>query len=116
VVPHAGDTRLPCAIGATVKRIVCFDAVPDYFAAAVIADGRELMNGTLEAVKRVTRSRRHYFERQLIIITAHVALRHRLVPPLMSYSHTEAQKAQIGLRNSCAFCVVLVNPVILKSL
>jgi hypothetical protein len=76
VVLHVRQARLPRAISATVKRVVPFDAVPDDLAATVIANGRELMDRTLEAVKRMPRALRHYFERQVIIITANFTLRH----------------------------------------
>ncbi len=51
------------AVSATVKRAVCFDAVAENFAAAVVAHGRELMNRTLEAVEHMGDTRRHDLKR-----------------------------------------------------
>ena len=90
MVLHVRHSRLSRAVGATVKRIVRFDAVPDDLAAAVIADGRELMDRTLEAVKRVSRSLSHDFERQVIIVTANFTLRHRF--PLVDEITTKKHK------------------------
>ena len=76
MVARAALARLPCAVGAAVKRADLFDAVADDFAAAMIADGREFMNRTLETIEDVPLARRHYFKRQIIIVAAYFTLRH----------------------------------------
>ena len=60
---HFLDAGLPRAIGATVKRSLRLDAVADDLAAAVIADGRELVNRAFEAVERVTSTGGDHFKR-----------------------------------------------------
>ena len=67
--------------------------MPDDLAAAVIADGGEFMNRTLETIERVTPSRRHNLERKVIIVAAHFTLSHPGFPPQIS------QITQIDLCN-----------------
>lgn len=54
MVLHFGNSGLPRAISATIKRAVGLHAVADDLATAVIANGRELVNRAFEAVKCVT--------------------------------------------------------------
>src|SRR6185503_15588392 len=74
----------PRTIRATIKSVVCLDAVPYYPAAAVIANGREFMNRALETIERVTRPSRHNLERKVIIVAAHFTLSHPGFPPQIS--------------------------------
>lgn len=47
---------LPGAVGATIESIIRLDTVSDDLAAAVIADGCELVDRTLETVERMARA------------------------------------------------------------
>jgi hypothetical protein len=82
VIFYVSNSRLSRTIRATIKRLFCLDAVPDDFAAAMIANGREFMDCTLETVERVTRSGRHNFKRKVIIVAAHFTLSHARSPRL----------------------------------
>jgi len=82
VISYFCDSCLSRTIRATIKSVVCFDAVPDDLAAAVIANGREFMNRTLKTIEGVTRSRRYNLERKVIIIAAHFTLSHLRFPRL----------------------------------
>ena len=62
VVAYVLDACLPCAVGAAVETVFGLDAVADDLAAAMITNGRKLVDCTLEAVERVTRSGSHHFE------------------------------------------------------
>jgi hypothetical protein len=44
------------------------------------ADRRELMNGAFEAVEHVTLSTGDHFERTMIVIAAHFAFSHGVLP------------------------------------
>jgi hypothetical protein len=81
VVFDALDARLLRAIGAAEKSLFRLDAVPDNFAAAMRADGRELVYRALETIKNMTVSRRDNFKRQIIIVAANFASRHFLQSP-----------------------------------
>jgi hypothetical protein len=76
VIPDFLDARLPSAIRTTIKRAIRFDTVPDDLAATVVADGREFVDRTLEAVERMTRTGSDDFERQVIFVTANFTFRH----------------------------------------
>jgi len=62
VIFYVCNSCLSRTIRATIKSVVCFDAMPDDLAAAVIANGREFMNRTLETIEGVTRPSRHNLE------------------------------------------------------
>ena len=53
--------------------------MPDDLATAMVANGREFMDRTLETIERVTLSSRHNLERKVIIVAAHFTLSHPLV-------------------------------------
>lgn len=76
MVFDAFDARAPRAIGAAEEIFLCFDAVPDDAASAICANGRELMNRAFETIENVPLARRYYFKRQIIIISANLALCH----------------------------------------
>jgi hypothetical protein len=61
---------------ATVKRPVRLDAVPDDFAATVVARGGELVNGALETVERVGRAIAYDVERQVVLVSTDFAFTH----------------------------------------
>src|SRR5438270_10329908 len=65
------------AVRATVEGAVRLDAVADDLAAAVRADGGELVDRALEAVERVSDAGRHDLERHLVVVPADLALGHR---------------------------------------
>jgi hypothetical protein len=72
--------------GRTAKIIFFgFDPVADYPASAVGADWRELMDRALETIERVTVSARcKHFKSQIIVVSANIALCHRIFLPLIS--------------------------------
>src|SRR5687767_2593311 len=64
------------AVRAAVEGVVRLDAVADDLAAAVGADGRQLVDRALEAVERVGDSGGHDLKRHVIVVAAHFALGH----------------------------------------
>src|SRR5215204_6741797 len=53
-----------------------FDAVADDPAPAVVADRRQLVDRALEAVEHMSRAGGDDLERQIVVVPAHLALRH----------------------------------------
>jgi len=90
VIFNTDHARLFGAIGAAEKCFLRFDAVTDNFAAAMRADGRKFVNGTLEAIENVPVARRNNFKRQIIIVAANFALRHNFSTPLISFRSVPA--------------------------
>src|SRR5215813_4802254 len=70
------DSGFARATGATIKRVLGLDAVPDDLAAAVSADRRQLLDRAFEAVEDVLSARRDHLEGQIIIVTANFTLGH----------------------------------------
>jgi hypothetical protein len=60
---NVAHPRLARTIGAAEKRVLSFDAVPDYPAPTVITSGSEFVDRTLEAVERMARTSSNYLER-----------------------------------------------------
>src|SRR5215207_4005327 len=54
-----------------------FDAVADDPAPAVVADRRQLVDRAFEAVEHVAVAGRDHLEREIVVVPAHLALRHR---------------------------------------
>jgi len=54
MVLHFCHARLVRAVGTTVEGFIGLDAVTDNLAPTVVADRSELVNRTLEAIKRVS--------------------------------------------------------------
>src|SRR3954469_7069882 len=77
VVPDAARALDVRAVGAAVEGAVRLDPVADDLAAAVRADGSELVNGALEAVERVCRAGRDYLKGEVVLVAADFALGHR---------------------------------------
>jgi len=80
VVPHFFNSGLPRAIRTTKKRLLGFYSVSDDLAAAVIADGREFVDRTLEAIEGMTRAGGDDLEREIIVVTAHFTFCHHSLP------------------------------------
>ena len=76
MVLNFSDSCLPGAIGATIESIIRLDTVSDDLAAAVIADGREFVDCTLETVERMPPTGCYDLKRQVIIVAAHFTFRH----------------------------------------
>ena len=68
VVDDRRDACLPGAVRAAVEGAVRFDAVADDLAAAVLADWREAMNGTFEAVEGVGPARGDDLEGEVVVV------------------------------------------------
>jgi hypothetical protein len=76
VIDRAGDARRLRAVRATEERPPGFDAVADDVAPAVIADRRELVDGTLKAVEHMSLTGRDYLEREMVVVSADFTLSH----------------------------------------
>src|SRR4051812_29839184 len=74
VVDDALGSRGVGAVRAAVEGAVRLDAVADDLAAAVGADGRELVDRALEAVEGVRLARRHDLKRHVVFVPTHFAL------------------------------------------
>jgi hypothetical protein len=84
VVSHFGDSGFARATGATIKRFVRLDAMPDDFAPTVIANRRQRMDRALEAVENMLPARRDHLEGEIIVVTANFTLGHiNLLPRLV---------------------------------
>jgi len=71
-------SRLPGAHSWRSNKMFCrLRRVSNNLTAAMITDGRKLMNYTFEAVERVSRSGRDHVERQMVFIATNIALSHR---------------------------------------
>src|SRR5579872_2311955 len=73
-------SRGTCAVGTAVEVVPRFDPVPDDLASTVITDGRQLLDGAIEAIERVSCTGGHNLERQLVVVAAHLTPRHRSHP------------------------------------
>src|SRR5262249_27976058 len=81
------------AMGAAVVVAVGFDSVAHDLAVAVLAFGRERVNGALEAVEDVAAAGERHFEGFVVVVAANLADRHRRPPPdtrLVSASRARA--------------------------
>src|SRR4051812_22768000 len=75
-ISDTGDTGMPRAIGAAEHARIRFDTVADDLAAAMLALRSQLVNRAFEAVEHVGLARHPHFEALVVIVAAHVTLRH----------------------------------------
>src|SRR2546428_2254276 len=73
------DARLAGAVSTAKERSFCLDAVTDDLAAAVVADGGELLNGALKAVEDMVHAGGNDVKRQIVVIAAHFTFGHGLL-------------------------------------
>jgi len=76
VIDRRAHPFLASTMRAAEESSVGLDPVSDDLAAAVVADWRQLVNGALEAVEDVPIARGDHLERQIVVVPAHLALRH----------------------------------------
>jgi len=76
VICHVSHPFFTGAVGATVERTFSLNAVADDLAAAMAADGRQFLDGALEAVKDVPVTGGNDFKGHVIIVTAHFTTSH----------------------------------------
>jgi hypothetical protein len=76
-IRQAHDSRVLGAAGAAKDGFILLDTVADYSAAAVLATGREGMDGALEGVECVPPARHRDGKRFVIVVSTNVALSHR---------------------------------------
>jgi hypothetical protein len=69
-VAYRRDAAVPRAVGAAEHFAVGFDAVPDNPAAAVDANGRQGVNGTLKAIECVHAAFEVNFQNLVVLIAA----------------------------------------------
>lgn len=62
MIRHCRDAHLPGAMSTTVESPLRLDAMADDLTPAVVTDRRQLMNGALEAVERMSLAGRDYLE------------------------------------------------------
>jgi hypothetical protein len=62
MIANALNTGFTRATGAAVESVVRLDAVPDDFAAAVVADWSQLVNRALKAIEDVPVARRNHLK------------------------------------------------------
>src|SRR4030095_2079931 len=65
-------------VGTAVECVVRLDTVPNDLAPAMLANGRELMDPTIQAVERVRDASGHDLEREMVVVAAHFTLGHCL--------------------------------------
>jgi hypothetical protein len=63
-------------VGAAVEAAGSLHAVADHPATAVLADGRHLVDGALEAVEHMDRTRGVDLEGLVVVVAAHLTSRH----------------------------------------
>jgi hypothetical protein len=93
-VADAFDPGLTSAMGAAEEAPGRLDAVADHLASAVLAGGRQLVDGALEAVEDMTRTGRVNLERLVVVVATGVALRHGLV--LLSPLDGDVDQRNVG--------------------
>jgi hypothetical protein len=77
MIDRAYHPLLPRAISAAEVILIRLDAMPDNLAATVRANGRKLVYSAFEAVEHMPISSRDDVERQIVIVAAYFAARHR---------------------------------------
>jgi hypothetical protein len=97
MVLDVGYSTLSRAVGAAIKGATRFDTVSDDLAAAMIANGRELVDRALEAVESMLLSGSNHVKRKVIIVTAHFTRRH------FSFSLLVAAKKRTAVRQANSF-------------
>src|SRR5918999_6190497 len=85
-VPGALDTGRLGTVRAAVHGAVRLDAVPDDLAAAVVAGRRDRMDGALEAVEHVGLAAASDLHRLVVLVAAHLALRHPVLLRSLRFS------------------------------
>jgi hypothetical protein len=78
-IRNSADTGFHRAMRAAEDFAVAFDAMSDDPAAAVVALGRQGVNRTFEAVKRMRFTRHHHFEAFVVVISTNFTLCHDLL-------------------------------------
>src|SRR5205823_9293374 len=76
------DSGVLGAIGAAEDRVVMLDAMANHFAAAVGADWRQRVDGTLKGVEGVLLAVHGHGKSFVVLVPAYVTLRHNSFPPL----------------------------------
>jgi hypothetical protein len=79
-IAQAWNTFMLRAVCAAIHLLICLDAVSDHCAPAVGAPRCELVNGALEAVKRVPLAGNDNVKRLVIVVPACFASRHVFSP------------------------------------
>lgn len=78
IANFGGAVDLASAVGAAEKAAVDFDAMPDDHAAAVLADGRHLMDRALERIEDMLLAGSDDLERLVVVVPTDFAFRHFL--------------------------------------
>jgi hypothetical protein len=73
---HGSDSFLMGAMGAAIKVTACLHAVPDDFAAAVLALRGQCMNGTFKTIEIVRDAVHHNLQGLVVFISANLATIH----------------------------------------
>jgi hypothetical protein len=80
VVGDLCHTSLAGAVSAAVEGAIRLDPMPNDLAAAVIADRRQLVDGTLKAIEHMSLADGNHLEGQVVVIPTHVTSSH-VSPP-----------------------------------
>ena len=70
-------------MGTAEKTAADLDAVPDHLAPAMLTDGRHPVDRALKAVEHVNGALRMNLKGQVVVVAAHLALRH--LPTLLHF-------------------------------
>src|SRR3989442_8531637 len=73
------DPRLTGAVSTAKERSLCLDTVTDDLAAAMVADGGELLNCALKAVEDMVHAGGNDVKRQIVVVAAHFTFGHGLL-------------------------------------
>ena len=68
MIDRLHDSNCPGAMGTAIERAVRLDAVSDDLAVAMVANRRQLLHGTLEAVERVRHAGSDHLERKMVVV------------------------------------------------
>lgn len=68
VISYRGDALLSRAVCTTVEPLICFNAMSYDLATTMLADWRQLLNGTFETVKCVSLISHDDIKRQVILV------------------------------------------------
>jgi hypothetical protein len=80
VIHRARHPRLPRTACTAKVIVIRLDAMTNDFASAIRADRREFVYRAFETIERVPVAGRYNFKRQIIIVTAYFAARHKTSP------------------------------------
>jgi len=76
VIGDLRHTGLAGAVGAAVEGAIRFDTMPNDLATAVVADWRQLVDGTLKTIEHMALASGYHLEGQIVVISTYFTRSH----------------------------------------